>query len=297
MSLCYPLSVDDQRTLPEEYDGPVFVWDIDKTYLATGFSSIRGLTRIPVEFAVDKLAIPGMPEILRGLRRGPGPGFACAPLYFVSGSPPQLRKVIEHKMLLDAVEYDGITCKDWVAALKQFRPGRLREQMGFKVCALLEGRQRRPLAVEYLFGDDAEKDAVAFRSYAQLINAEISPGEAQARMVAEGVAKDDRLCVFNLLGSLPGKRGKVKRIFIHLTRKTPPERFEPLGELVVPVKGACQLGLALFEQGLIDRQAVREACAALAAGPVSAEESLEARVADALSRRLVSEGKLRELEL
>ena len=297
MSLCYPLSVDDQRTLPEGYDGHAFVWDIDKTYLSTGFSTFRGLSRIPLEFAVDKLAIPGMPEILRGLRRGPGPGFACAPIYFVSGSPPQLRRVIEHKMLLDGVEYDGITCKDWVAALRQRRPGRLREQVGFKVCALLEGRQRRPHAEEYLFGDDAEQDAVAFHLYAQLINADLSPGEALARMVTEGVARDDRRCVFDLLARLPGKRGRVKRIFIHLEKKTPPEHFEPVGDLVVPVHGSCQLGLALFELGLIDRRAVREACGTLASGSAPAEASLETRVADALARGLVSAERLQQLDL
>ncbi|HQF25177.1 MAG TPA: hypothetical protein PL065_17065, partial [Polyangiaceae bacterium] len=158
---CYPLSVVDDRIFSLDYDGPVFIWDIDKTYLATRFSQPKYMARIPIEFAVDKQAIAGMPEVLRGIRRGTTAAFACAPLYFVSASPPQLRAVITRKMLLDGVEYDGITFKDWAKTIMQRRPGRLKEQVGFKICALLEGRRRRPMASEYLFGDDVEKDAVA----------------------------------------------------------------------------------------------------------------------------------------
>lgn len=284
----YPLSVDDQRTLPEGYDGPVFTWDIDKTYLSTHFSSVKGLARIPVEFAVDKQAIPGMPEVLRGLRRGPGPEYACAPLYFVSASPPQLRGVLENKMLLDGVEFDGITSKDWLRTLVQFRPGRLHEQVGFKLCALLEGKRRRPLSVEYLFGDDVEKDAVAYSLYAELIGGALSTGQAGERMEAEGVKGDDRRSVLALLDGLPSDRGAVRRIFIHLESKTPPDEIERIGELVTAVDGACQLGLALFEMGLIDGEAARQACAAAADGSDSPEESAGAWRDDAVRRGLLS---------
>ena len=121
MDTCYPLSQDEQREYVNGFDGDVFVWDIDKTYLDTHFSSMKGMARIPVEFAIDKRAIPGMPEVLRGLRRGPGPGFACAPLYFVSASPPQIRGVVQRKMLMDGVEYDGIIFKDWLKQQKRER--------------------------------------------------------------------------------------------------------------------------------------------------------------------------------
>lgn len=288
----YPLSVEEYRALPADYRGPVFVWDVDKTYLSTAFSSLRGLARIPVEFAVDKLAIPGMPEILRALRRGAGPGYACLPLYFISASPPQMRSVIEHKMLLDGVEPDGITCKDWLGALARFKPGRLREQVGFKLCALLEGRLRRPLADEYLFGDDAEKDPVAFHLYARIVAGSISPGEAQERVAAEGVDREARQFVFDLVGRLPRRRGRVERIFIHLEKGTPPERFAAMGDLLVPVRGACELALALYEEGLISAQAAREAC--LAAASARGEPAGQA-AARALERGLIREARLREV--
>ena len=293
----YPLIVHDYRTLPGEFDGPVFIWDVDKTYLTTPFSSLRGLLRIPMEFAVDKRAVPGMPEILRGLRRGPGPGFACAPLYFVTASPPLLRGVLEQKMLLDGVEHDGITFKDWGRILKQGRPRRLREQMGFKLCALLEGRRRRPMAAEYLFGDDVEQDADAFHLYARLIHGELSVCEADATMANAGVSKADRQAALALVNQLPLERGRVKRIFIHLERRTPPEKFLHFGKVVAPVKSAFQLGLALYALGLIDSDVVLQCREAVFSGKGPHRSDLDADLADAIERRLLTGKKARKLNL
>jgi len=291
----YPLSARDDRDLPEGFDGPVFVWDIDKTYLTTHFSSLRGLSRIPLEFAVDKQAVPGMPALLRGLRRGPGPGYACAPLYFVSGSPPFLRRVIETRMLLDGVEHDGITFKDWVGTLRQGRPGRLREQVGYKVCALLTGRLRRPQAVEYLFGDDVEQDALAFDLYAGIVEGRLSAGETVAGLAEAGVPRYDRRNVFALLDRLPSRRGRVARIFIHLVRNTPPFRFEPYGGRVVPVRSAFQLGLALYELSLVDRQAVDQARGAVFGTTNVPAYALQDQARDAVERGVVGRETLARL--
>ena len=296
MPLSYPLQIDDQRTLPEGYDGPVFVWDIDKTYLSTHFSSLQGLSRIPLEFAVDKQAIAGMPEVLRGIRRGPGPGYGCVPLYFVTASPPQLRGVLEHKMILDGVEFDGITFKNWWKIMKRGRPKRLLDQVGFKVCALLEGRQRRPLATEYLFGDDAESDADAFALYARLVHKEISSGEAADRMAEAGMREDNRRCALALLDRLPSKRGKVGRIFIHLEKRTPPEEFERFGPLVAPVRGGFQLSLALFALGLVDPETVRQCREAISLAAGTPDPDVDSLIDDAIDRRLISRHKIRLLE-
>ncbi len=291
----YPLSMRDDRSLPEGFDGPVLVWDIDKTYLTTHFSSLRGLSRIPLEFAIDKQAVPGMPALLRGLRRGPGPQYACTPLYFVSGSPPFLRGVIETRMLMDGVEHDGITFKDWVETLKQGRPGRLREQVGYKVCALLAGRLRRPQAVEYLFGDDVEQDALAFDLYARIVEGRLSAGETVASLADAGVPRDDRRNVCSLMDRLPPRRGRVDRVFILLARNTPACRFEPYGTRVVPVESAFQLGLALYELSLVDRQAVDQARRAVFGTGERARNPLHTQCVDALDRGLVSRETLRAL--
>ena len=105
----YPLERTNERTFPPDFDDKVFVWDIDKTYLASDFESFKGLLSIPFEFAVDKRVIAGADVILRALRRGVDPGHeASQPLYFISASPVQMRGVIERKMTDDGVEYDGL---------------------------------------------------------------------------------------------------------------------------------------------------------------------------------------------
>lgn len=291
----YPLSIEDERELPEGYDGPVFVWDIDKTYLSTSFSSLRGLLMIPLEFAVDKIAIPGMPEVIRGLRRGPGEEYEGNPLYFVSASPPELRRVLEHKMLMDGVEYDGITSKDWLRCLLQGRPGRLREQVGYKLCALLAGRLARPMAREYLFGDDVEMDAAAFDLYARMVNGRLSPGDATAEMRALKVKRDDRKCAFAMLETIQRKMGTVEKIFIHLERNTPPERFEKYGDVVVPVRGAGQMALALYQMGLLNVCEVEQVFTAIRERSKSPDELVELLRSDALDRGLITKRRLATL--
>ncbi len=286
----------DNRTLPQGFNGPVFIWDVDKTYLVTHFSSLRGMSRIPIEFAVDKKAIAGMPEILRGLRRGPGAEVACAPLYFVTGSPPLLRKVLETKMLMDGVEFDGITFKDWMRTLRERRPRRLREQVGYKVCALLTGRLNRTHAAEYLFGDDVEMDATAFHLYALLVHGEISAGDAVQRLMEAGVHREDRKNVMALVDRLPSERGEVKQVFIHLAQNTPPDRFKNLGDLVIPVKNAFQLGLSLYELNLIDLEVVRQCSEAVSSEPGSTPDKMKAHLADARARGLITEERESDLE-
>lgn len=295
--VCYPLSVLDERSFPQGYDGPVFVWDIDKTYLATRFSQPKYMARIPIEFAIDKQAIPGMPEVIRGIRRGATPVFACAPLYFVSASPPQLRAVIARKMLIDGVEYDGITFKDWVKTLRQRRPGRLREQVGFKICALLEGRRRRPMACEYLFGDDYEKDAVAYSLYAQIVDNELTGDALERELEREGVPADDRRCVRELRGSLPAKLGPVGRIFIHLEKRTDPEDYSRFGPRLSATRNAYQLALALAGLGLVDAKTVRQASRAIQHLSAFGRVDFDDLMADAVARGLVSAEKARDLAL
>jgi pimeloyl-ACP methyl ester carboxylesterase len=291
----YPVRIFDDRPLPAGYDGRVFVWDIDKTYLATRFSSLRGLARIPLEFAIDKAAIPGMPEVLRGLRRGPGDGFAATPLWFVSASPAQLRGVIARKMLLDGVQPDGFVFKDWTATLRALRPARLADQLGFKLCALLTTRALRPLATEALFGDDVERDAEAYTLYADLLAGRAGPPELDAALRAARVPADDRARAQFVLAARPAARGRVDRIFIHLERGTPPERLARFGERLVPVRDAQQLALACHAHELVDEGAVREALTAVEAA--RGAERVRDDVADALERRLTTADAVQRLEL
>ena len=295
MSRVYPLSFRNDRPLPPTYDGPAYIWDIDKTYLSTHFSSWRGLLSIPLELSVDKQAIPGMPEILRGLRRGAGDEVALHPIYFISASPPFLRSTIEGKMLRDGVEHDGITFKDWIRTLLELRPDRLFEQVGFKTAALLRGRLDRLFAEEYLFGDDYEKDAEAFTLYASYLRGELESSALDAALGGWGVPEADRTLVLAAAESLPPKRGNVRKIFIHLERNSLPERFKRFGSLVVPVRGAYQLALVLAEEGLIGAKTVKAVAEAVQGAPRYRYSKIEDLEQDARARGILGGGKVRRV--
>jgi len=279
----YPLKVIRLRELPPDYDGVVHIWDVDKTYLDTHFSSVKGMARIPVEFSVDKRAIPGMPQVLRGIRWGNGTDYAGVPIIFVTASPVRMQGVLRTKMTLDGIEYDVLLMKDWMACLRGLRPGRLREQLGFKVCALLSLRAGRTRAMEYLYGDDTEDDAQAYALYARLITGEMSAGEAEAKMEALGIKKDDRRCIIDSLDRLGHVTGRVKQAFIHLEKGADPEEFKSLGDIVRPVRGAGQLAMALFQQRQISRNAAIKAMDAC-------ERSLRWRVTDEMKKDAIARG-------
>lgn len=295
MGCRYPLREWSQRALPPGYAGPVFVSDIDKTYLTTRFSSLKGLARIPLEFAVDKKAVAGMTDILRGVRRGPGPEFASAPLYFVSSSPPQLRPVIARKMLLDGVQPDGFTFKDWGTTLRQLRPGRLKDHLGFKLAALLYGRRARQRAVEHLFGDDVERDAETYALYSSILSEEVSPSRLEAILVDAGVRDVDRWAIGDLLGSLPRPLGSVGSIHVLMVRSADPDNIETRWPTVRAVRDAFQLALSLFEQGLVDARCVEDARAGVQRGARLDDGELLRREEDAVRRGLVSPERVAEI--
>lgn len=178
----FPLVRVVDRELTPLDEGPLFVCDVDRTYLDTRFSQLEGLAWIPFEFGVDKRAIPGSVELLRALRGGPD-GRAHRPLWFVTASPPQLAGPLERKMLLDGVEWDGITYKDQLrlAARREF--DQLRNQFGFKLAALLQLLAGLPAGQRmHLVGDDLEGDPVLFCLFADVAAGRLR-GEQLARLL------------------------------------------------------------------------------------------------------------------
>jgi hypothetical protein len=257
--MTFPIDQRDERSFSPGWRGEVFVCDVDRTYLATRFSSLSGMARIPLEFAVDKREIAGMPALLREVRRGPGPASRCTPLYFLSASPAQLRPVVERKMLLDGIEADGTTFKDWLGVLLHLRPRRLREQLGFKLTALLLGRRSRPpAALETLIGDDLESDPLAFCLYADLLAGRIPPERARPLLLGCGVEVDDAGDILRLsrqIGRPPAGAG-VQRIFIRMERHAAGEGLLDFAPHAVGCRSALQMAFGLLAQGSIGAEGV-----------------------------------------
>lgn len=263
----YPLVRENERVFPPDFPGVIYVWDIDKTYLDTDFTSLRGFLKIPFEMAVDKRNVPGAPQLLRSLRRQPGTDLVHG-IYFVSASPNSMRRTIVQKMLIDEVEQDGITLKDWKAILRSGHLGRLREQIGYKLNALLQGRFDVGHATrEVLFGDDSESDALAYSLYADIVAGRLRGRPLLRTLRKNDVASPDAHALMALSDTLPAQPqgGGIEAVFIHLAMGTEPEHFADWGPRLFPAQDTFQMALSLHARGLLDLPAVLRQAEALSA--------------------------------
>ncbi len=160
-------------SLTDRIDPPppthVYRWDLDKTYLRTDFDTLRELVRTAMQKAEDKVNVPGTAALMRELKS------PSTRVCIVSGSPKQMRRVIEDKLRLDVVKWDELVLKDNMSNLMRGRFRALRNQVGYKLPILLESRIALGADVpETLFGDDAEADAFVYSLYGDILAGRVS---------------------------------------------------------------------------------------------------------------------------
>jgi len=222
----------------------IYRWDLDKTYLQTEFDTFRQLVRTALQKASEKQAVPGAAALIRELR-AQGDSQLC----IISGSPTQMRNVLEAKLKLDGVEWDELVLKDNVRNLLRGRFRALRGQVGYKLPVLLESRIHAPVdAQEVLFGDDAEADAFIYSLYADLLAGRVDEAVLGQVLEAAQVYPDDRARTVTAWRAVP-RADPVRRIFIHLDRLTPPAYFSRYGPRVVPIFNYFQAALVLLADG------------------------------------------------
>jgi len=228
--------------LPRQVTPPkhVFRWDLDKTYLRTEFDSLGDLIKSAIENAADKQAYPGATALLRALR---GEGHRIC---IVSGSPTQMRQVLAAKLALDGVEWDEFVLKDNLRNILRGRFRALRAQIPYKLPALLDSRIRSlPAPNETLFGDDAEADAIIYCLYADILSERVTPADLARVLDAARAYPDDTDRILDLARRVP-KGPVVRRMFIHLDRRSPPGGFYRYGRRLVPVFNYFQTAMVLY---------------------------------------------------
>ena len=230
----------------------VYRWDLDKTYLRTEFDTFKQLLRSALEGAEEKQSVPGAAALLRELRaRG------RARICFISGSPRQMRRVLTKKLKLDGVEFDEFILKPNLRNMLTGRWAAMREQVGYKLPALLAGRAGLPPEVrETCFGDDAEADCFIYSLYADVIAGRIARPLLEEILERANVYEDDAQRAVSLAETLPPSPQAVQRIFIHLDRRSPTSRFDRYGPRVVPVFNYFQAAMVLFEDGQLTAPSV-----------------------------------------
>ncbi len=244
-----PLALETQVRVPRH----TFRWDLDKTYLRTEFDSLADLAKSAMETAADKKAYPGAAALMRALRIGEQPGDhrVC----IVSGSPTQMRQVLAAKLALDGVAYDEFVLKNNLRNIVRGRFRALRAQIPYKLPAMLASRIGATAPAETLFGDDAEADAIIYCLYADVLAGRVSAAELERVLAAARAYPDDTARILSLARQVP-KGAVVKRIFIHLDRRSPLVGFRRYGRRLVPVFNYFQAAVVLYADGVLDARQV-----------------------------------------
>lgn len=249
---------DAARALPRNFEGTVFISDIDKTYLATHIDSIGGLLRAAFEAAEKKANIPGFSIILRAVRRGAGGEAAGNPVFFVSASPPQMARKLHDKMELDGVDHDGIIFKNQMRYVRTAEFRKLREQIGYKLGALLSLWFALPPKTKLvLFGDDSESDAMVYSLFAEILAKTIRPLDLFHLLEHMRVYREEALNVAWLARRVREPAAPVQAAFINLETGSQAGWYSRFGGLVYATDNSLQTACALYEQGYIREQAVR----------------------------------------
>ncbi len=223
----------------------IFRWDLDKTYLRTDFDSLRGLVRAALEKPSEKRAVPGAPALIRALREAGGGAHRIA---IISGSPEQMRAVLEAKLQLDGVVFDEFVLKPNLQNILRARFRALRAQVPYKLPALLGSRVAVPAPAETLFGDDAESDALIYCLYADIVAGRVARAQLLDVLRAAEAYEDEIERILTLRDEV-AKAEVVGRVIIHLDKRSPTARFDQFGPRLCPVYNYFQAALVLYSDG------------------------------------------------
>jgi hypothetical protein len=231
-------------------------WDLDKTYLRTDFDTLRDLVRTAFERPEQKRTNPGASTLLREMVR------AGVQVHILSGSPEQMRRRLEDKLRLDGVRWDTLTLKPNLRNLLRLRFRAVRDQLGYKLPALLRARVMATESGEVgagcretLFGDDAEADAYVYSLYADVVAGRVDQ-DVLMRVLERGRLYEDVVVAAMTAVRTLEPTDAVERILIHLEQQTPPGDFRAYGPRIVPFYNYLQAAFVLFEDGRLGAEAV-----------------------------------------
>lgn len=268
-----------------------FIWDLDRTYLQTDIRSVRGLVRSALETAADKRTVPGADALLRALvAHDPD-----AAVTVVSGSPTQMREVLEAKLALDGVRVDRLVLKDNLRNITRGRFRAVRGQLGYKLPSLLAHRLGQPAkARESLFGDDAEVDALIYALYAELLSGRVSEDE-MVRVMRAGGAYDDQIeHAARSLRRLE-RTDAVDGIFIRVDEGVPLATYEALSRQIDVVFDWFQAALVLHGRERLSTDAVVAVAAASTASHPWGLHAIPGWCQDVVRRGLVRADTLHDV--
>jgi hypothetical protein len=207
-----------------------------------------------------------------------------------------MRSVLEAKLRLDGIRWDGFTLKPSLRNLVRGKFRFLRDQLSYKLTALLRSRTNvSPETDEILFGDDAEGDAYIYSLYADIIAGRVSQELLMQIAEAAQVYPEDIPQLVRIAARVP-RGDSVRRIFIHLERVSSTAGFSAFGSRVCPYHNYFRPALVLLEDGALDAQAVLRVGADLVVAHTFNPEVLVASFDDLRRRGYLSQHVVDRIE-
>ncbi|MBI4040298.1 MAG: hypothetical protein HY390_00360 [Deltaproteobacteria bacterium] len=286
------------RTLSKEFQGVLYIWDVDKTYLNTNFESLKGLFKIMFEEAVDKVTIAGARELIIELRKGAETQIGIHPVYFISASPVQLRRVLEQKFLLDGIQHDGLILKDYRWFWKKYKHFPLKNNFVYKLICLLSHRLTMPpTSQEILFGDDFEQDDKVYVLYANILNGTTTEKALKSILKQEEAKPREISDILQWVKVLQEKKSAqpvVQKIFIHLIGKKKKADLLNHGQIIA-TRNYLQTAAILYELKKISKLGFRKVANAFDIKYAPSEWSFRKSLEDLKERKLITEVTYDEL--
>ncbi len=266
----------------------VYVWDLDKTYLDTNITSLRGLIKTIREKAFQKKNVPGSATLVRSLIQNKKDSAPAFPLYFITASPPQMERKIKAKLEIDGILPFGAFFKDNLKNLKPNRFRRLTQQIGFKLQALLQLRIKLKSDVQQiLWGDDSETDALIYSLYSDICSERIDVDEQMSLLESLSVTPYQMKVILDLKKQIP-KQDPVHKIYINLATDTDPDYYTKFGRRTVPTYNTFQVALDLFQDARISAQTLTGIAQVLISGYAFSKEEILWSLEDLIQRRILN---------
>jgi hypothetical protein len=258
----------------------IFRWDLDKTYLVSHFDSFRDLVRVPFQKGEDKVAVPGVASLMKGLDKRAARDDADSRVYFLTASPPQIGGAIREKLRLDGIRHDGITFKRQVSHLVRGRFDALREQVGYKLDRLLAAAEGVDTgSLEYLFGDDWESDPFVYSLYADILAGKASDEFVLDVLERADVHKQYKAAIRERLVKRASSRRMGHRVGgIFILRQRPVAEFSlaAFGPRLCWFDNYFECALVLYSHGLLGADGVEAVAASIGLTPDELAGSYEA---------------------
>lgn len=266
----------------------IFVWDLDKTYLDTRWTSSKDLIRTFAERAFQKRNVPGTSSLLQALKTSwvQAHNTDYFPVYFVTASPPQLENKIIEKLKFDNILPLGIFFKDNLKNIHPKRWWRLTNQVGYKLQALLQLRCDLAENVKQVFwGDDSESDVVIYNLYSDICSRRLDDEEIRHILKQLHVGGEQTENILSLRNKTP-KQDPVEKIYINLATDTDPDYYLKFGRRTVPTDNTFQTAVDLFQDHRLQAEQVLHVAQDMRRNYGFTNEEIE-KSFDALVRRQV----------